>query len=82
MREEAEKRKINPLEELALMPERDIPQDDHTLLIRYLIAEVRQGDEYLRTGRWHCDCSCSDCRVLEQWHRLSWWRRLIAKLSL
>ena len=49
--------------------------------LQALHVELKQGQEYVNTGKWHVDCTCYDCRCLEKWLNLSWWTRLRAKLA-
>jgi len=57
-------------------------EDDVRIFLRYLIAELKQGREYMETGNWHTECECLDCRNMERWIKLSFWRKLKAKLFL
>ena len=56
--------------------------NDVQLLLYYIKAELSQAKEFEKKGRWHVDCNCFDCRAIQKWMELSWWRRLKAKLTL
>jgi hypothetical protein len=57
-------------------------ENDTRKLLKYIAAELNSNKQYEETGTWHCDCPCQECKDLQAWLDLPWWRRLLAKLNL
>ena len=51
-------------------------------ILYYLIAEMEAAERFKRDGTWHVDCPCEECNNVRAWRKLSWWKRLKAKLEL
>jgi len=55
---------------------------DVVKLLRYLEAEMENVKNWREHESWHVDCACKQCKAIEAWLDLSWWRKLMAKLEL
>ena len=46
--------------------------------LNYLYSLLKEQEEYNKTGRWHVDCACIDCKNIERYLELSKWQKFVA----
>lgn len=57
-----------------------IGNNQRNMFFLYIAVMEKHSLEYTKTGKWHCDCPCNECKVIQAWKEIPFWKQLKIKI--